>query len=147
MNLLLKNFIVIAVYLRHNITNPVNADIAAAVIKAFEGYISNDEMCGNICEAAPLMAEWLKYGQTDNTLSEKSQIKYDFICDSMKYLYEQLNLRNYDRAYNLADILHVFPDVNLNDKKSKKSYWKNYILAYKRLCNDGFFDKYRKVFL
>jgi len=146
MELLLKNFIAIAVYLRNDITNPVNTDIVSAVIKAFEGNISNDEMCSKICEAEPLMAERLEYGQAEYALSEESRIKYDFICESLKYLYEQLNLRNYDRAYNLADLLHVFPDVMLNDKNSKKLYWKIYVLGYKKRCNDSFFDKYRNMF-
>ena len=70
MELLLKNFIAIAVYLRNDITNPVNTDIVSAVIKAFEGNISNDEMCGKICEAEPLMAKRLEYGQAECDLSE-----------------------------------------------------------------------------
>lgn len=140
-SLLLSNFHIAAVYLRNNIECDENAQVVSILAEAFQHKISNNEMCEKICSLNVPWGEALKYETGNEALSAEEEYKCGFIYGSMLYLHKLLSEKQYEKAYQIVDILHVFPDVRLNERKSSKAFWKDRVLRYKKKYHDDFFEK------
>lgn len=140
---LLGNFIKAAVYLRSDIENPENLQVVSVLIKAFRHNISNNEMCDKLKALNVPYGYALEY-DTGEALSEEDEVKCGFILKSLLYLQELLTEKQFEKAYDIVDILHVFPDVRLNDKSSSKAFRKLFIRRYEKKYHDKFFDEMKK---
>lgn len=137
---LLGNFTKAAVYLRSNIENPENLQVVAILTEAFRHNISNNEMCDKLKALNVPYVYALEY-DTGEALSEEDEVKCGFILKSLLYLQELLTEKQFEKAYDIVDILHVFPDVRLNEKKSSKAFWKCFVCPFEKKYHDRFFEE------
>lgn len=144
-NSLLINFARTAVYLRNDITNSVNIQIADIFIEAFDHDITNNEMCEKIKDLKVTWAEGLIYDSSNEAFGDEDEKKCRFLYHALDHLRELLLAKQFDRAYDFADVLHVFPDVRIGDKKSCKAFWKIYVRTYEKRYHDNFFEKIKEV--
>lgn len=140
-NPLLENFGRAAAYLRYDITNSVNLQIADIFSEAFAHDITNNEMCEKIKDLKVSWGECLVYDINNEAFGDEDEKKCRFLYRSLNYLRELLSEKQFDKAYDFADVLHVFPDVCLSDKKSCKAFRKLYVLPYEKRYHDRIFEK------
>jgi len=77
-NSLLINFARTAVYLRNDITNSVNIQIADIFIEAFDHNITNNEMCEKIKDLKIPWAEGLIYDSSNEAFGDEDEKSADF---------------------------------------------------------------------
>lgn len=41
--------------------------------------------------------------------------------------------QEYYTAYDIADMLHVLPEIVIDNNKGLKQYWKNYVKPFKKM--------------
>lgn len=142
---LLVNLRRIMVFLRSDIRNKENDKVLNILIKAYEGIIYNNEMCDMIIKIMPDWKEQLMYGEGKNQLIQEEIIKY--VKTAMQIMKDSLSTGEYDMAYDIADLLHVLPDVIMQDDKSMKKYWKVFVKKFDRKWKCNAFTKYKKYFV
>lgn len=137
------NIVIILVYLRRDIRKPYNTKIIDYMLS----WISNEITAKELIELVKqLGVEWWDNLKPENHLFIKNDFRNKFIDYTLKYLRDLIQQSQYDKAYCVTDILHVFPDVILNNAKSTKAFWKHYILPFKKNFKDDFFDEFRLIF-
>jgi hypothetical protein len=88
--------------------------------------ITNFEMVKLLLQVQPNFSEQLII--KDGEECEVSEELKKFFVIILNHIMEQLKEENYDMVYDLVDMLHVFPDVIIEDKrKGKKDYWKLFV--------------------
>ncbi|MCC8043377.1 MAG: hypothetical protein LIO69_07730 [Oscillospiraceae bacterium] len=134
------NIVIISVYLRSDIKKSYNIDIIDYMLSWVSGDITAEEM---ILLVKKLNVEWWDNLKTNSPSFINDDIRNKFIRCSLNYLRLLIQQAQYEKAYCVIDVLHVFPDINISSLKSKKSFWEYYILPFKRKFNDDFFDEFR----
>lgn len=72
-----------------------------------------------------------RYSQESGLLKDKE--KMEFLIINMNELENLLIQKKYDQAFDLADALHMYPEIVANNlKKFPKSYWKLIYNPYKK---------------
>lgn len=72
-----------------------------------------------------------RYSQESGLLKDKEKI--EFLIANMNELENLLIQKKYDQAFDLADALHMYPEIVANNlKKFPKSYWKLIYNPYKK---------------
>ena len=137
------NIVIILVYLRSDIRNSYNTKIIDYMLSWISNEITIKEL---IVLVKQLGVEWWDNLKPENHLFIKEDFRNKFIDDTLKYLRVLLQQAQFEKAYYVTDILHVFPDVNLSNAKSTKAFWKCYILPFKKEFRDDFFDEFRLNF-
>ena len=136
----------IMVFLRFDIKNKRNNDILCILIQAFDGLISNKEMCDAIVKIMPDWKTQLKYEESENQFVQEKVI--EFVKKAMQILGDSLSTHEFDIAYDIADILHVLPDIVIqNEKKSLKKYWKVYIEGFNKKWQCDALAKFKRYFI
>lgn len=102
-------------------------------------------MCERLSTFKMPWSDRLKYESTDEMVTDEEKIKCSFVYEALLYLSKLLSVKEYEKAYQIADILHVFPDVQLSSRKSVKAFWKIYVLPYEKRHHDLFFEKLKMI--
>lgn len=147
---MLINFYTIMITIRFDIKNKENKDIVCILMKAFDGLINNKEMCDAIVKIMPDWRARLKYEESEYYFIPKEVI--EFMKTAIHIMKDSLNTDRFDIAYDIADMLHVLPDIIIQRNKKQlkrcwRSYWKVYVEPlYKKWKCDAF-TKYKKFFI
>lgn len=147
---MLINFYTIMITIRFDIKNKENKDIVCILMKAFDGLINNKEMCDTIVKIMPDWRARLKYEESEYYFIQKEVI--EFMKTAIHIMKDSLNTDRFDIAYDIADMLHVLPDIIIQRNKKRlkrcwRSYWKVYVEPlYKKWKCDAF-TKYKKFFI
>lgn len=132
----LTNFYRIMVFIRFDIKNEENKDIVCILIQAFDGLINNKEMCDAIVKIMPDWKTQLRYEESEYYFIQKQII--EFAKTALYIMKESLATNAFEIAYDIADLLHVLPDIVLQKKTNQwKSYWKMYVEPFNKKwkCN------------
>ena len=122
----LTNFYRIMVFIRFDIKNEENKDIVCILIQAFDGLINNKEMCDAIVKIMPDWKTQLRYEESEYYFIQKQII--EFAKTALYIMKESLATNAFEIAYDIADLLHVLPDIVLQKKTNQwNSYWKMYV--------------------
>ena len=116
---MLINFYRIMIKLRFDIKRKENKDILCILIRAFEDLMNNKEMCNAIVKIVPDWEAQLKYEEAEYYLIQKERI--EFIKTAIHIMIDNLNTNKFDIVYDIADMLHVFPDIVI---QQKKKHWR-----------------------
>ena len=135
---MLINFYRIMIKLRFDIKRKENKDILCILIRAFEGLMNNKEMCNAIVKIVPDWEAQLKYEEAEYYLIQKERI--EFIKTAIHVMIDNLNTNKFDIVYDIADMLHVFPDIVIQQKKKHRrrcwrKYWKVYVEPFHKKWN------------
>lgn len=142
---MLTNLQRVMVFLRSDIKSKKNIDILCILIQAFDGLINNKEMYDEIIKIIPDWKTQLIYERYEYCFVQKEII--DFVKIAIQIMVNNLRANKFDIAYDIADILHVLPDVIIQkEKKGLKKYWKTYVERFnnKWKCED--LTKFKKYF-
>ncbi len=147
---MLINFYRIMIKLRFDIKRKENKDILCILIRAFEGLMNNKEMCNATVKIVPDWEAQLKYEEAEYYLIQKERI--EFIKTAIHIMIDNLNTNKFDIVYDIADMLHVFPDIVIQQKKKHwrrcwRKYWKVYVEPFHKKWNCDTFVKYKKFFV
>ena len=144
---LLNNLTIIMVYMRNDISNKENIIITSILLDAFCDNINNDQMCDNIALTNVPWNSQLKR-DIDNCSESCNEYYKHFIVETLLFFKDLLFSKQYKVAYQMADILHVLPDVILdNEKKSKKDFWKTFIIPFEKNNDISFFKGMKNEFI
>ena len=122
---MLINFYRIMIKLRFDIKRKENKDILCILIRAFEDLMNNKEMCNAIVKIVPDWEAQLKYEEAEYYLIQKERI--EFIKTAIHIMIDNLNTNKFDIVYDIADMLHVFPDIVIQQKKKHwRRCWRKY---------------------
>lgn len=138
---MLINFQIVMVFMRLDIKNKENKYILGIVIRAFDGKLDNQEMYEALVIRKPDWKTQLKYGETTcHLISEKI---IGFVRMALCMMEEYLATNAYDAAYDIADLLHVLPDIVIRgNEKQLKRYWKVYVRPYEKKWKCDVFTRY-----
>ena len=145
-NIFLCNFSIIMVHIRKDIKNKVNIDIISILLEVFGNNLNNNNMCADIASINVSWYRQLKH-EDENSITYNVEYYNQFIADTLLFLMYLLSSQQYEMAYQIVDILHILPDVILKKgKKSKKDFWKTFIIPFEENNNISFFKKMKKRF-
>ena len=57
------------------------------------------------------------------------QIK-EFFIRALELMKTHILAQEYDIAYDIADMLHVLPEIVIDNNKGLKQYWKNFVKPF-----------------
>ncbi len=141
---ILENLKRIMILLRSDIRNRRGRELVHLFRQAFQSQMSNGELCGEMMEMMPEWCSWLSCGETparDEVWVQEELAA--FISQALEVMEETLHADEFEMAYDLADMLHVVPDVIVkNDKMSMKSYWKRFVVPFHKKWNCNIFHKF-----
>lgn len=138
---MLINFQIVMVFMRSDIKNEENKYILEILIQAFDGKLNNQEMCEALAIRRPDWKTQLKYEEnTDHLISEKMT---GFVRMALGMMEAYLVTNAFDAAYDIADLLHVLPDVVIQEnEKQLKRYWKVYVRPFEKKWKCNVFTRY-----
>lgn len=143
-----KNLHRIFVLLRFDIKNKNNSHVIDIIIKAINNKSSNQEMCKMIFY---IMSNWKsqliveRYDEQEIICNTKLE---QFIIKALELMKINISIQKYEIAYDIADMLHVLPEVVIaNQKKSMKQYWKIFVKRFQKKWRCNIFDEFKVVFM
>lgn len=143
---MLINFQRIMVFLRCDIKDRRSIDILCILMKAFDGLINNEEMCDEIVKIMPDWKAQLIYARYEYCFIQQEII--EFMKIAVQIMVDSLSSKELDIAYDIADILHVLPDVIIQkDKKGLKKYWETYVERFNDKWKCGDLAKFKRYFI
>ena len=138
---ILENLKRIMILLRSDIQNRRGKELVHLCHQAFQNQMSNGEMCKKMIEMMPAWQDWLNCGETPDWFVQEDVAA--FINMALEVMEETLHAGEFEMAYDLADLLHVVPDVIAkNDKASMKRYWKVFVVKFHQKWNCNIFHKF-----
>lgn len=78
-----------------------------------------------------------------DSASDLNKIMSDAINELEKLLAE----KQYEKAYDLSDVIHALPEIYCSKEKDMASYWNDFICPYSLKWNDNYFSEYREMIL
>lgn len=128
----------ILVYIRSDIYNNENIELVRNLSLCIDENMTNDEMVKQIINISPALKHQLIL-RNDEIFRLNAEAN-DYVLNSLQIILNELQEKDYDLAYDMVDVLHVFPHVVIaNDKRQIKSYWKFFVKPIiKRIKNKGF---------
>lgn len=141
----LINFQRIMVFLRADIKNERSNNISYILSQTFDNSLNNKEMCDAIIKIMPDWKTQLQYGESENQVVQEEII--EFIKQTMQIMGDSLSANEFDFAYDIADILHVLPDIVIrNEKKGLKEYWEVYIEKFNKKWQFDELTRFKRYF-
>lgn len=141
---MLVNFRIVMVFMRSDIRNVENRCIVKILSQAFAGEINNQEMCGALVRSMPGWKTQLRYGEAGEYMFRENITR--FVRTALSVMEGHLTANAYEAAYDVADLLHVLPDVVLQEnKKQLKRYWKVYVRTYEKKWKCDVFTRYARL--
>ena len=68
----------------------------------------------------------------------------EFIIRALEFMKEHLLHQNYETAYDIADMLHVLPEIVVDNKKKElKLYWKGYVKPFQKKWKCKVFNEWK----
>lgn len=135
------------VFVRFEIKNDKNCQIADAILYGMKNHVTNEELCDMLIQAMP---EWKEKFHTKTEI--KQEILYNeeleqFIVHAVELMKDHLEIQHYDLAYDLADMLHALPDIVLaNEKNGLKNYWKIYVKPVQKKWDLKLLEEFKYLF-
>lgn len=122
----LENMHRILVYVRSDIYNNENTELVKILGLCINDNMSNEEMVKIIIDMYPVLMQQLIL-QNDEICRLSAEAK-DYVLCVLQIISNALEEKDYELAYDMVDVLHVFPHVVIsNEKRQIKSYWKVYV--------------------
>lgn len=122
-NNLLFNIQRILVFVRFDIKNPVNIQFIDAIIACLNTNIENEGLVNLIVNIEKKLKEQLVLERDIEIEYQDNSIK--FMLQILEIIRGALKEKNYIMAYDMVDMLHIFPEIIItNQKKGIRSYWK-----------------------
>lgn len=131
------------IWMRFDIRNERNREILILLLTGFS--------CKNILweQIAELMPKWWGdqlYCDTDQAIKKPCKEVLpqtdSFICAGLHAMKNSLEVGEYDLAYDLADLMHVFPDIAMRgNNKDFKRYQKTYVYKFEKKWKRGILKK------
>lgn len=138
---ILENLKSIMILMRSDIRNRRGKEIVHLLHRAVLNQMSNGEMCEKMIEWMPEWRGWLLYGEKPDQFVPDGMMV--FVNQALEVMKEALHAGEFEMAYDLADMLHVVPDVIAeNDKASMKSYWKAFVVPFHKKWNCSIVHKF-----
>jgi len=123
-----RNFKTILVFMRFDIKNDKNAQVAGIIIDVIKNNSTFAQMKKMVTNVMP---EWNNQLIAKNSKEKSINNKKEevlFFIKAMELLKNSFMLHDYEMAYDLADMLHAFPDIVISGQKnSLKNYWRIYV--------------------
>ncbi|MDE7183112.1 MAG: hypothetical protein K2O40_01275 [Lachnospiraceae bacterium] len=138
---ILENLKSIMILMRSDIRNRRGEEIVHLFHRAFLNQMRNSELCEKMIEMMPEWRGWLIDGEkTDQVIPDRLLA---FVNLALEVMREALHAGEFEMAYDLADMLHVLPDVIAdNDKASRRSYWKIFVVSFQKKWHCNIFHKF-----
>lgn len=139
-----KNLQRIFVFIRFDIKDKNNSHVIDIVIKVIDNDMTNDEMCKMIVCLMPKWKGQLILKECDmQEIMLNRQLK-EFIIRALEFMKEHLLYQNYGTAYDIADMLHVLPEIVVDNKKKElKLYWKDYVKPFQKKWKCKVFNEWK----
>lgn len=136
------------VFIRFDIKNQNNIKIIEMLIYGIENNLCTTELSAMLIEVMPYMENQLINEKDVEEVFDFEIEKYrNFILIALQAIKENIQLKKYEIAYDIADILHTFPDfVISNNKKEMKKYWKVYVNPFIKKWKCNLFKEMKKCF-
>lgn len=139
-----KNLQRIFVFIRFDIKDKKNSHVIDIVTKVIDNDMTNDEMCKMIVCLMPKWKGQLILKECDmQEIMLNRQLK-EFIIRALEFMKEHLLYQNYETAYDIADMLHVLPEIVVDNKKKElKLYWKDYVKPFQKKWKCKVFNEWK----
>lgn len=112
--------------IRQDIQNEKNTEYVKILATAFCKGLSNVKMVNGLLNMEPELKRHLLPRNSEIYDVKKEDIA--FIENTLYRVQAKLQEKDYKTAYDIVDMLHVFPQVILSgDKKKREEYWKVYV--------------------
>lgn len=129
-----ENMYRILVLIRSNIRDKKNIEVLEVLITSVEKEWKNTEVIGVISEIMPDLKRQLLL-QNDKCYKLTDEAK-EYLLRTLHIAQKGLIESRYDVAYDVVDMLHVFPHVIIaNDRQQTEDYWKIYVTPVIRARN------------
>ncbi len=147
-NIFLHNIEIIFVYIRSDINKESNKEMSSLIIRALETSMSNSIFCQNVEKFDTFVYGQLDKNDSNSVILTGKESDCNILIKMIQYFQDLLVAAKYELAYELADIIHAFPNIIMNDcKKSGKQFWKIYLLPFRKKYNNNFFDDFKSAIL
>ena len=146
-DLFLLNLERIFIYIRSDLKRSENRQIIILVLNVIENLqCSNEELCLCMNSYMELYNTTMTSDVHNEELSERFVFR-QFLKETLYYLLILIDNKEYEKIYDVIDILHVVPNVvSVNKKTSKKDFYKIYIKKFSKKWNDKFFLRMKHYF-
>lgn len=121
-----ENVYRVLVFIRNDIYNNNNSGLIKMLIDCIGDESLNSEMATVLINNS-LMERNQLILQDGEAYKVKKEAK-EFVLRVLCMIHKELDEKKYDCAYDMVDMLHVFPQVIIaNDKRQIRQYWKIYV--------------------
>ena len=116
----------ILVLIRSDMQEENNTELLEFLITSIDKGWKNTEMLESVSKILPDIKQQLVL--EDDEVYEINNKAKEYMLHVLRITWNALKEGNYELAYDLVDMLHVFPHLVIsNDKKQIKDYWKIYV--------------------
>ena len=133
------------VLIRNNITERSNPQVLAQMIKVIEDKNNTEEnqIRKAVSSIDGLDRERWFFAYHNNVYVNHQVLKkadiYDLLVKLFRILIDELNKKEFDRAYDLADSFHCLPEIIAdNNFTIPKSFWKTFVKEYRSKWDKDF---------
>ena len=147
-DLFLLNLEKIFIYVRYDLERIENKNIILCVINVINEFeCNNDELYKQIKKLSLELSKCIILSHENEIKIVNRMVYGQFLIDSLDFFLKLLNDNEYEKAYDVIDILHAVPNVIIiNEKKSKRLFYKTYIKKFSRKWKEHYFDKMKVLF-
>lgn len=116
----------ILVLIRSKIRDEKNVELLETLSISIKNELKNTEMVNLILEIAPeFQKQLLLQDDADFKLTEEAK---EYVLQMLCIAQNDLKENKFDDAYEIVDVLHVFPHVIIaNNKEQTEEYWRIYV--------------------
>ena len=125
----------------------INRDFLEEAIRCFINVRFNPEADGNIECLGALANACYADSSSDAPFPDTNEIAAKMLNISFCYLSRCLLKKEYEKAADFADALHVFPEIFLHGRFAPLEYWNNYYLRFRNRYNETPLEEYSDWFL
>lgn len=130
-------------FFRYDIKNKNNLEVVDILIKVINDNVSNDKMCRMILDKMPMWNEQLVVEGDNRKEVFDNKSRKLFVIEALELLKDKLLFREYEMAYDIADILQGLPDIVISNKKEGfRQYWKLYVKPFQKKWNLNIFNEF-----
>ena len=125
----------------------LNRDFFKEAIVCFIDIRFNPEAYGNIERLGVLTNACYVDCTSDAPFPDTSDIAATMLKISFYYLSDCLQKKQYEKAGDFADALHVFPEIFLHGRFAPVEYWNQYYVRFRDRYNESPLEEYSNWFI
>lgn len=147
-DLFLLNLEKIFIYIRYDLERIENRNIILCVINIINEFeCDNNELCKQIKSLSLELGKCIILSNKIDIKIANRMVYGQFLIDTLNFFLRLLNDNEYEKSYDVIDILHAVPNVIIvNEKKSKRLFYKTYIKRFSKKWKEHYFDKVKVLF-